>query len=387
MNLQLLKYVIRYIERHAFKNTFLFIVLTLITWLLASIFFITNSMKYELSLGVDALPDIVLQNTKGGMRSTVDERVSEHILEIPGVKSVKGRVWGYYYFDAESLYLSLVGVDIFEPQERDSLVRLVNENEVPVNSMFVGEGVKALLARNYYSDYFNFIKSDGTKKRINIAGTFTSAISLESNEMMVMPKNELRDIFGYTEHEATDIAIDVANKTETPMLALKLQQEFPNMRVVVKDDVKVFYENIFNYKNGLFLALFTIVLFTFFVIVYDKLSAISSADKREIGILKAIGWRVEDILKAKLYEALLISFNAFLLGLVLALAFVYFFDAPIIQDIFIGYTTLKPSFELIFVLDIDTLFLLFVLIVPVYTLATLIPAWRIAIVDADEVIR
>ena len=123
--------------------------------------------------------------------------------------------------------------------------------------------------------------------------------------------------------------------------------------MITKDDLKISYQNIFNYKSGLFLALFVISLFTFFIIIYDKLSGLSSEEKREVGVLKAIGWRVEDVLKAKFYEGFIVSFFAYLLGLLLSFAFVYIFQAPLLKNIFIGYSELKPAFELPFVLDIQ----------------------------------
>ena len=59
----------------------------------------------------------------------------------------------------------------------------------------------------------------------------------------------------------------------------------------------------------------------------------------------------------------------------------------IFQNIFIGYPDLKPNFELPFVLDIQTLVLVFFLSVPIYIASIIIPSWRVATLDADEVIR
>jgi ABC-type lipoprotein release transport system permease subunit len=387
MNLRLLEYSLTSLKRNFFKNIFILVVLTLMTWLLASMFFITNSMKYELNTTLDALPDIIVQKKKAGIHSTIDESVSMEILEIPGVESAHGRVWGYYNFENAETYFTLMGVDEFETQSRDILVDVVENHTINNSSMLVGKGVLQVLKMSYYKEYFNFIKEDGSLKKMFIAGVFTSGTELESNDVIVMDKMALREIFGFQENEATDIAVNVTNKIEVPMVALKITQNYPNYRVLTKDDMRVSYENLFNYKNGLFLGLFIVSIFIFFVIVYDKLTGMSSVQKREVGILKALGWRVEDILKSKLYESLFISLFAYMLGVFMALTFVYIFNAPLLKDVFLGYTEMKPMFNLLFVFDFETLFLLFFLSVPIYVAATIIPSWRVATLDADEVMR
>ncbi|MEA3452307.1 MAG: ABC transporter permease, partial [Bacteroidota bacterium] len=67
--------------------------------------------------------------------------------------------------------------------------------------------------------------------------------------------------------------------------------------------------------------------------------------------------------------------------------FVYILQAPLLRDLFVGYSQLKTSFELPFILDIQTLFLVLFLTVPIYIAATIIPSWRVATLEADEVIR
>ncbi len=162
---------------------------------------------------------------------------------------------------------------------------------------------------------------------------------------------------------------------------------YPDSRVITKDDLKISYQNIFDYKSGIFLALFVVSIFTFFIIIYDKTSGLSSEQKREIGILKAIGWRVDDVLKEKFYEGFIVSFFSYVIGIIFALAFVYILNAPLLQNIFTGYSQLKTSFNLPFVLDMQTLALIFFLSVPIYIAATIIPSWRSATLEADEVIR
>ena len=387
INIHLIEYALGSIMRQGHKSLFITIVFTLLTALLTSIFFITNSIKYELNTTVDALPQIIVQNTKASRIAEIDVDTADKLLNIPGVNSVNARVWGYYYFQNAGVNFTLIGVDEFEEQYSDTLDSIIKKGELDNSGMYIGSGVREIMSSSYYTDYFNFIKSDGKIKRVDITGVFASDIELESNDMIVMSKETLRDIFGIDESKATDLVVNIANIEEIKTIALKIEQMFPNARVITNDDMKLSYENVFNYKSGIFLALFVIAIFTFFIIIYDKMSGLSSEQKREVGILKAIGWRVEDVLKEKFYESLILSLFAYILGVILALAYVYIFNAPLLRDIFIGYSDLKPVFEISFILDFQTLFLVFFLSVPIYVAATIIPSWKVATLEADDVIR
>jgi ABC-type lipoprotein release transport system permease subunit len=389
INLYLVEYAINALFRNKSKNIFILVVFTLLTSLLTTVFLITGSIKYELQSTVDALPQITVQKIKAGRHNEIDISVADRILTIAGVSEAIPRVWGYYYFANAGVNFSVVGIDQYEAQYKESFAKLIKKFDFDElgNSMVVGKGVKEVMESSYYGEYFNFIKSDGTLKKVTIAGVLDGDTELESNDMILMPKESVREIFDMREDRATDIVVKVPNMDEISTVASKIKLMYPDTRVITSNDLQISYQNIFDYKSGLFLALFVVSLFTFFMIIYDKASGLSSEEKREIGILKAIGWRVDDVLKEKFYEAFIISFLAYLIGVMIAFGFVYLFQAPLIREIFVGYSQLKTTFELPFVFDVQILFLVFLLSVPIYVGATIIPSWRASTLEVDEVIR
>jgi len=391
INLYLVAFAINALLRAKRKNIFIFIIFTLLTTLLTATFLITGSIKYELQTTVNSLPQITVQKVKAGRHYDIDSAIANEIVTIAGVEQAIPRVWGYYYFANAGVNFSIVGIDQYEEQYTNSLSKITKEFDFDKlnthHSMVVGKGVKKVLKESYYNDYFNFIKPNGSFKKIYLAGIFDGDTELEANDMILMSKDDVREIFDIPNGKATDIVVKVANPHEITTIASKIKLMYPDSRVITNNDLQVSYQNIFDYKSGLFLALFIISLFTFFMIVYDKSSGLSSEEKREIGILKAVGWSVDDVLKEKFYEAFIISFFAYILGILIAFGYVYGLNAPLLRDVFVGYSQLKTTFELPFIFDIQTLFLVFLLSVPIYIGATIIPSWRASTLEVDEIIR
>jgi len=389
INHYLIGFAINSLIRRGAKSFFTLFIFTTLIFLLSSILLISSSIKEELFMTLKSLPQITVQKLRAGRHTNIEMKRVDELLKLNGVQSAIPRVWGYYYFDKAGVNFSVVGIDSFDKQYKESFKRVVEDVDFDTlkGSMIVGEGVNRVLSQNYYKGFFNFVKPDGELKKVKIASTFKTHTSLESNDIILMQKELVLEIFGMNSDEATDIVLKVPNPEEIPTISKKIKNLFPDSRVITNSDLRVSYQNIFDYKSGLFLALFIISAFTFFMIIYDKASGLSSEEKKEIGILKALGWTIDDVLKAKFYESFIVSFISFLTGIIIAIFFVYTLQAPLLRDIFIGYSRLKPSFELPFMLDFQTLFLLFFLTVPMYIAAIIIPSWKIAVTNADEVMR
>jgi len=390
-NIHLFEFALSSIFRRGAKNIFIFFVFTLLIFLLSSVLFISNSFKSELDKTVNVLPSIIVQRLLAGRQVSIPTSRIDKLLTIEGVSKVIPRIWGYYYFAKAGVNFSLIGIDDFGDQYKKSYSRLVEKFDFSKltykSQMLVGKGVEAILKSNYYDGYFNFIKPDGDFVKMTIGGVFKGDTRLESNDVILLPKQKALEIFGMSDDVATDIVLKVANPVEIPNIAKKISQMYPDCRVITKEDLVKSYQNIFDYKGGLFLVLFVISAFTFFMIIYDKASGLSSEEKKEIGILKAVGWKIDNILKEKFYEAFVISFLSFITAFCLSLFYVFFMNAPILRNIFIGYSTLKPDFILPFSFNFQTFSIIFFLTVPIYIAATIIPSWRVATMDAEEVMR
>jgi ABC-type lipoprotein release transport system permease subunit len=201
-----------------------------------------------------------------------------------------------------------------------------------------------------------------------------------------MPTEQARSILGIA-HGFTDAFVHIPNPEEVNTIATKLSRANPSLTVTTKETMIQRYINLYDYKSGWFMALLLTGFVTFAIMLYDKASGISSQERKEIGILKALGWEVSHIIQHKLTEALFISVGGFLAGFTLALCYVFFLEAPLLKGLFTGYDALKPAFTLPFSLNLPFFALLFFGTVPLYLAVSIIPAWKASVEDAGEVIR
>jgi len=114
---------------------------------------------------------------------------------------------------------------------------------------------------------------------------------------------------------------------------------------------------------------------------------LSLEERREIGILKAIGWETSDVILMKFWEGLAVSLSSFLSGIILAYVHVFFTSSVLFEPALQGWGVLYPNFKLIPFIDFSQIATLFFLAVVPYTVATIVPSWRAATVDPDSVMR
>lgn len=386
-----LSFAINSLFRRGSKNIFIYIVLALLITMVLSVFMVSGALKQELDLTVSALPEITVQKIEAGKQRDIDIERADEILNIPGVSNVFPRVWGYYYFDFAGVNFSIIGIDIFDNQYKKSLQTIANrfddilDNETP--AMIVGQSIYQLFQDVGYHEAMYFRKIDGSYIQVKIGGVFKYETDLESSDTIVLPIDTAREILSVHDGFVTDITVNIPNPEEIQTIAVKIQKMYPDVRIISKNDILISYQNIFDYKNGIFMVLLSIALFTFFIIIFDKLSGVSSEEKVEVGILKSLGWTINDIIRLKFYESVMISISAYLTGFLFSLIYVFYMNAPMIRNIFSGYSSLKSTFQLSYHFDIKLYVLVFLITVPVFIAATIIPSWKIASTDADEVLR
>jgi ABC-type lipoprotein release transport system permease subunit len=204
---------------------------------------------------------------------------------------------------------------------------------------------------------------------------------------MLISKAGFRQVFGVPAEYATDLTVTVLNKKEIPTIGAKIVEAFPDTRAITRDEILKTYNAVFDWRGGIIIAILAGAVLAFLIFAWDKAAGLSAEEKREIGILKAIGWETADVLQMKFWEGLVVSLSAFLAGVILAYLHIFFSSATLFAPVLKGWSVLYPDFRLTpFISGYQIAILFFFTVIP-YTVATIIPSWRAATIDPDVIMR
>jgi ABC-type lipoprotein release transport system permease subunit len=342
-----------------------------VIFMLASLQFFVTALKREAAIILSDAPDMVVQRLVAGRQDLVPDAYAAEIEKIRGVTSVRPRLWGYYYdaFNGAN-YTIMASADPATKPEQAS----VGGGVAKTRNLAVGD---MLPLTNY----------DKSPLLLRIETIFPSSSDLIAADMIVISAADFHKLFNFPGDKATDLAVTVRNAKELPTVAAKIAAQFPDSRPILKSEIQRTYQSIFDWRGGMTLMVMASALLSFVIFAWDKATGLSAEERKEIGILKSIGWETSDVLLHKFWEGLVISLTAFLLGVILAYGHVFFLSAPLFAQALKGWSVIYPSFQLVPVVDAYQLAVLFFLTVVPYTTATIIPCWRAATVDPDAAMR
>jgi lipoprotein-releasing system permease protein len=359
------------LARRKRKNAALISVYTLIVFLLASVLLFTHALREEASILLKGAPEMVVQRLVAGRHELIPVNYMERIGAIRGVNSIKARLWGYYYDPIAGANYTLMVAD---------------DPDLTPGSIVVGEGVSRTRLASP-GDTLEFRTYQGVTIELEIKKTFSSESGLVSSDLILISEDDFRKVFGTPKEYATDLVLTVRNPRELPTVALKVAELLPDTRQILREELLRTYDAIFNWRGGVLLAILFGAVLAFIIFAWDKASGLSVEEKREIGILKAIGWETSDIIRMKFWEGLVVSLSSFLMGILLAYIHVFFTSFMLFEPVLKGWAVLYPEFKITPFIDSAQVASLFFLTVVPYTVATIIPSWRAAIVDPDSVMR
>lgn len=367
----LIDFTLSSLKRRLAKNLGLLLVYTLIVFLLASVMLFTHSLRREAGIILESSPEIILQRLVAGRHDLMPAEYLDRIGRIRGVTRKAGRLWGYFYDPAVQANYTLM-----VPRDRD-----LGQQEV-----VIGAGIARTRGVDV-GDFLTFRSSDGRAFSFRVVDILEADAELVNADLLLVSEGTYRDFFGIPADRFTDIVLQVRNPSEVRKVAEKLTVLLPDARPILREEILRTYDSIFSWRQGIVFVLLGGSILAFVIFAWDKASGLSAEEKREIGILKAIGWETSDVIRMKFWEGSIVSLTAFLLGFILAYLHVFYGQAALFEPVLKGWAVLYPSFNptpFVDGLQVATLF--FFTVFP-YTVATIIPIWQASITDPDAVMR
>ena len=388
--LNILDFSLSSLWRRKLKNLGIMLVFALVIFLLGSFQMLTGALTNSAEAVLGNTPEITVQKMSAGRQEAIPVPYIEKLQAIYGIRAIIPRVWGYYFDESNLANFTVLALESDAMPSGSSLDLTLEQGHFPkineAGTAVIGRSVQDILGLGKRR-IFSLFRPDLTLKPFNVVGTFSQQTDLLTNDLIVMNLDDARDLFNIPASMVTDLCVYVANPTEIETIAKKIAVLLPDTRVLTKNQIQKTYQVVFSWRSGFASICLLTALVAFAILAWDKASGLSPEEKREIGILKILGWETGDILAVRFWESTLIAAVAFIIGCTAAYFHVAFFDASLFKPVMLGWSVIHPSFKLLPVISLADLLLIFTFSVLPYLGATIIPAWRCSTVPPDSAIR
>jgi len=387
--LNIADYALGSLRRRLGKNLGVIAVFAFVIFLVASFSLLTTSLERSAERLLETVPDITVQQMSAGRQISLSEDSLAEIEQIFGIRSIRPRIWGYYFDEtgganytvighqglSDKLPLPGLGID-YLPAERWG-----DEVSIAILGSGVREGLELGKRRT-----FSLFRPDLSLQSFVVAGTFAEETSMITDDLIIIDLEAARELFGLGKHKITDILIEAGNPAEIDTISEKIGTRLDNVRVITRERIAKTYRAVFGWRSGFGIACLSGALAAFFILAWDRAAGLTPEQKKEVAVLKVVGWQTEDVITLRFWESILISSLAFGVGYLAAWIHLLAFDGALFRPVMLGWSVLKPPVNLVPVFSFSDLLIIFSLSVLPYLAATVIPAWHSASVRPDSVI-
>jgi ABC-type lipoprotein release transport system permease subunit len=385
--LNVLDYALASLYRRRLKNTGIFIVFGTVIFLFSSFQLMTRGLTETAAEVLQDSPDITVQQMSAGRQTSLDLSVISSLQDLFGVTAIVPRIWGYYFDESNGANYTVVGLDL-QKMQHDVLPPLATGN-LPAGGttgdVVLSESVRASLDLETRRS-FSLFRPDLSLMSFTTSGIFDSATSLVTADMMLMSLADARTLFALPESTVTDLMVSVANPREIDTIAAKISERIPGSRVLTRNQIMKTYSVVFSWRSGFGGICLLTSLVAFVILAYDKASGLSKEDLKEVGILKILGWQTSDVMAIRFWESGVVAIFALIFGYSLAWLHVVWWHGVLFQPLLLGWSVLRPEIHVVPSFAVQDLLLIFSVSVLPYLCATVVPAWRSAMVRPDTVI-
>lgn len=389
MNGSLLAYALGSVARRRARSLALGGGLAFAVALVAAVLFMVEALRAETERARASHPDIVVQKLVAGRPTTIGTEAAAKLADIPSVKGVTPRVWGYVFLPSLQGNVTIIGSTTpgASPLATSNGVLAEGRDVAPgAHEMIAGVELARFLGMRV-GDELGLPSADPRAHAMKLVGTFRASLDLWTADVIVCDEADARALLAMPDGESADLAITLANPNEARVVAKTIVERLPGARVIERDLLARVHHLSYGRRAGLVLGATIPAILALLVLAWDRASGLGPEERKEIAVLKAVGWSTADVLAAKLFESLLVGAAATALGLLLAYGWVFWLGAPGLRPALVGWSVLYPRAPLTPVVDVAQLVGITVCVLGPFVLLSIVPAWRAAAADPLESMR
>lgn len=353
--------------------------LALVVALAESVTLLTTALRAEYERGADAVPDLVVQSIVGGRPGLLPADAFAALAARPGVRSVRPRVWGYLYLPSVEANVTVVSTASDATADARLLAGRLPRAR---HELALGRQLADALGMRV-GDTAALPGSSGFVSH-RVVGIFRASTAMRTADLALVTEDDARALLGMPEGQVTDVAIRLVSEDESAPVAREIREAMPGARVLERMLVMRTYALTLGSRSGLVYAMLLPAIAALLLLAWDRLTGLGEDERREIAVLKLVGWSTRDVLVVRMWESGLVALVGTGVGFVLAYVYVFVLGAPLLRDALMGWSRLVPSLALTPTVGVfDLVSLLGSIVVP-FVLVSVVPAFLAAMRDPVE---
>jgi len=384
------------LARYALDSIFRFRTRTIATVLsliialtiLGAVAFISDGLSREAELSTLFAPDVTVQMMQAGRQVPFPMTQVQNITDIAAVTKVIPRVWGYVY--VKNKIYTVMSIDpgnTVIPVGIDFTIRLgrfLQPNDS--DSVVVGDYFASAFRVNI-NDSLTLYNESQQPFNYTVVGIFSMNVNLYTSDLVLMPIQNARDLFSISSDYATDLCVYTETSAQARTAATSIVERVPSARVLTRAALKDALVTAYGARSGFISTVWYILLLSVIMVALNQASAVSAESKREVGILKSLGFSTLDVLEVRLAESVILGLISASISVFSAVIYDVILGAPVIRDFMLGWASVYPTFPLPIIMQASSVGILYAVALFPLLVGSLVPAWKSAITEPDTAMR
>lgn len=264
-----------------------------------------EGVKHQYSSAVNEGADIYVARDYYGSNAPIELTMVHRLRAIQGVTAVTPRVIGRTYVRGKFMAILGIGSQFVPP----AIELVQGRKPVARGEVIIGRTAGEYLGLQLGS---RFSLKRNPELVFEVVGLFRSPFTIWNADLLLMGFDDATALFGI-EGKATDLLVFTRPGYQQIVdIIIRVSEEDrqlaqPPLRAQTKQIISRYSQRGFNLKSGVFAGFYSLVL----ALGIPSVGVISgfglSARRKEIGVIKALGWQTQEVLEMVALENLMLS--------------------------------------------------------------------------------